>query len=76
MYATTSVGREVAVQEWSVTATSSAGGQPITAGVVKLAGGHAVAHIGLSSAGVWRFSFTLRLSDTDEETVYTDVRIS
>jgi copper transport protein len=74
MYATKPDRKDATIKEWRVTATSAAG--PISGPALALSPGHAVGQIDLPAAGVWRFSFTLRVSDTDEEQLYADVRIS
>jgi hypothetical protein len=68
-------GKEATIKDWRVTCSLS-GAPPITAATAAITPGHAVAEIELLTAGVWRFSFTLRVSDTDEEQLYADVRIS
>jgi len=76
MYAKTPDGREASILEWRVTVANPAGGaQPTTAAVLPITPEHAVAELELLSAGVWRFSFTLR-SKADEEVVSADVRIT
>jgi len=75
MYARTPDGKEATIKDWRVTCSLS-GAPPITAATAAITPGHAVAEIELLTAGVWRFSFTLRVSDTDEEQLYADVRIS
>jgi copper transport protein len=74
MYARTPDRKDASIKAWRVTATNAAG--PISAPALALSPGHAVGQIDLPAAGVWRFSFTLRVSDTAEEQFYADVRIS
>lgn len=77
MYARTPDRKDASIKAWHVTATRSAGGsQPISVPTVPLSPGHALAQIELPAAGLWRLTFTLRVSDTDEEQLYADVRIS
>jgi len=77
VYATKPGGQEAAIKDWRVTASSPASeSAPISAPTLALSPGRAVAQINLPVAGVWRFTFTLRVSDTDEEQVYADVTVS
>jgi copper transport protein len=77
VYATKPGGQEAAIKGWRVIASRSGSeSAPITAPTLALTPGHAVAQIDLPAAGVWRFTFTLRVSDTDEEHLYADVSVS
>jgi len=77
VYATKPGGQDAAIKEWRVTVTSSAAGSaPISVPTLALSPGHAIGQIDLPTAGTWRFTFTLRVSDTDEEQLYADVPVS
>jgi copper transport protein len=77
VYATKPGGQEATIKDWRVTASSSASeSAPISASTLALTPGHAVAQVNLPVAGVWWFTFTLRVSATDEERLYADVSVS
>jgi copper transport protein len=76
MYATTTQGQPQAVQQWTVTAALPAQGiEPIPVATLQLAEDHAIGEISLPDPGTWTFSFTLRTSAIDEDTVTTTFTI-
>jgi copper transport protein len=76
LYAYTPDGAPLTVKEWKVTAAlPSAGVQPVDVPVLPLAPYHATGSVSLPTPGQWVFSFTLRTTDFDEETVTTVVEI-
>ncbi|MQA24167.1 MAG: copper resistance protein CopC [Micromonosporaceae bacterium] len=76
LYAATPGGKPLKVLEWKVTAAlPSAGIAAVDVPVVAVTGDHATGRIGLPKAGRWVFRFTLRISEIDQATVKTTVRV-
>jgi copper transport protein len=76
LYATTPDGQPQTVQQWTVTAALPAQGiEPIPVTTLSLAPDHAIGQVTLPAAGTWTFSFTLRTSELDEDTVTTTFTI-
>lgn len=77
LYATTSDGRPQTVVEWNVTASNQAQGvEGVQAAILPITPDHAIGQITLPSAGTWRFTFTLRLDETTNGIVATDLAVS
>jgi copper transport protein len=77
LYANTPDRLEATVIEWHVSAFNPAQGiEAIDAQVLPISGSHAIASIGLPSAGTWTFRFDLRTTDKDEDQVLTDIQIA
>src|SRR5690606_17186064 len=77
LYATTPDGLPAEVAAWRVRAALPERGiEPSDAQVLSLTPDHAIGTITLPTAGTWKFSFTLRLTEIDQATVTTtfDVR--
>jgi copper transport protein len=78
LYAFTPQGAPLTVQEWKVSAALPAQGiEPVDVPVLPVTESHdhATGTVTLPSAGAWRFSFTLRISDFDEATVTATVPV-
>jgi copper transport protein len=76
LYAYTPAGAALTVKEWKVSAALPAQGvEPIDVPVLALTDSHATGTVTLPSAGLWKFSFTIRVSDFDEATVSTVVTV-
>lgn len=70
LYATTPDGLPAEVAEWRVRAELPEQDiEPIDAQVLSLTPDHAIGTITLPTAGTWKFSFTLRLTEIDQATV-------
>jgi copper transport protein len=75
LYAFTTTGRQLKVDEWKATATPpAAGAEWVNAPVLKLSENHAVGTVSLPVRGKWQFQFTLRTAE-GEDSVTTDVPI-
>jgi copper transport protein len=76
LYAFAPNGGPASVQEWVVKAALPAEGiEPVAATVVPITADHATSEISLPAPGRWIFTFTLRLSEIDQQTVAGDVTI-
>jgi copper transport protein len=76
LYAFTPQGVTLAVKEWKASAALPAQGiEPVDVPVIALTESHASGSVTLPTAGTWKFSFTLRISEFDEATVSTEVPI-
>ncbi|MGE5828826.1 MAG: copper resistance D family protein, partial [Micromonosporaceae bacterium] len=76
LYAYTPDGAPASVQEWVVKAALPAEGvEPVEATVLPLTADHATSEISLPSSGTWHFTFMLRLSEIDQQSVAGDVII-
>jgi copper transport protein len=77
LYASTPDGLAVSIVEWNVTASNKAAGvDNIAAVVTSVTPDHAIGQIGLPSAGLWHFTFTLRLDATTDGIVVADLTVS
>jgi copper transport protein len=77
LYATTPDGHDAAILQWRVSVANPARALgPIDAAVLAITSGHAVGQVNLPATGTWKFTISVRTSGTDEDVVYTDVRIS
>jgi copper transport protein len=77
LYATTPDGLPADVKQWTVKASLPAAGiEPIMADVLAITPDHATGQIGLTQAGLWRFTFTLRTSEIDQSTVAGDFSVA
>jgi copper transport protein len=75
-YAYDKNGQPLKVVEWKVTAAlPSAAVEPIDVPVLKITDNHASGAITLPTPGAWVFSFTLRISDFDQDTVSATVPV-
>jgi copper transport protein len=76
LYAFKFDGQPQTVEEWTVSvAMPSAGIEPINVPVLRIPPEHATASIALPTPGDWVFSFTLRISEIDQDTVTATVPI-
>jgi copper transport protein len=74
LYATTPDGQPADIKQWEVKASlPSQGIEPISAVVLPITPDHSTGQIGLPTAGLWKFTFTLRTSDVDQSSVTTDI---
>ncbi len=77
MYATDAKGVSIDIEEWTVTAAlPSHGIEPMEVPVLNAGAGHGIGQISLPTAGAWAFTFTLRTSEIDEDSVSTSFTIS
>jgi copper transport protein len=76
LYAFTPQGVTLTVKEWKASAALPAQGiEPIDVSLIRETDSHASGSVTLLTAGTWKFSFTLRISEFDEATVSTEVPI-
>lgn len=76
MYATTPDGQPATILEWTVRASlPDQGIEPISAAVLIISPDHATAQIGLPTAGTWRFTFELLLTQDTNGIVTTDFTV-
>src|SRR4029450_4551204 len=76
VYAYTPDGAPASVKEWVIKAAlPTEGVEPVEATVLPLTADHATSAISLPTAGTWHFTFTLRLSEVDQQSVAGDVVI-
>jgi copper transport protein len=72
LYAATPSGQPADIKEWHVKASLPEKGiEPIDAAILVYTPDHSVGQIGLPQAGNWTFTFTLRTTDIDQDTVTT-----
>ncbi|MGH3738335.1 MAG: hypothetical protein ACRDT6_22420 [Micromonosporaceae bacterium] len=75
--ATTPAGAPLQVAEWKATAALPARDiAPIPITLTPGAGGQATGEVTLPASGRWRFTFTLRTSEIDQDTVRTTVSVT
>jgi copper transport protein len=76
LYVTQPEGQRIAVVEWRVTAALPAQGiEAIAVPIVELAENHGLGQVTLPAPGAWTFTFTIRLSELDEDSVTTSISI-
>jgi copper transport protein len=68
-------GAPLTVLEWTAEAARPDQGVQLDVALLPIADNHAVGEVALPSAGDWRFTFTLRTSDIDAETVTHTIRV-
>lgn len=69
-------GRPVKVLEWHATAKLPSAGLTLDIPLKPITDNHALTDVALPRAGTWTFSFTLRVSEIDEDTVTARIPVA
>ncbi len=76
LYATTPDGQPATILQWTVKASlPDQGIEPIEASVLKISADHATAQVGLPTAGSWKFTFALLITEDTNGIVTADFTV-